>query len=839
MNRVEPCSLFKTDLPKIQKPSRYLGGESGSTVKETADVRIALCFPDLYEIGMANNAMRILYAGLNGLDGVACERVFSVGLDYESLLRKNGTPLYGLETGTPVSGFDMLAFTVGYELAATNILTVLDLSGIPLRSSERGPGDPIIIAGGPAITNPAPYSRILDAVWIGEAEDAFYDTVAGLRDLKRAGASRDELLASLRDRPSVWIPGKKAVRHVHTGFSSAPYRYSFPSPIVKPVQDHGVVEIMRGCPNGCRFCHAGYFYRPRRLRAVDRILEEVEAQVKVAGHREISLSSLSSGDYPGIASLVSLLNSRWAHEGVSFQLPSLKVETFPLELIEDISGMRKSGLTFAIETPLEQWQLTLNKKVGIDKIRTILQEAALRGYRVAKFYFMVGLPLPVAGVKEEDAIISFIKDISSSAPGMKLNITIATFVPKPHTPFQWSAQLSPVEAASRIFAVKDAFRADQRVKVTYHSPYLSWLEGIVARGDDSVGDLIVAAFERGARFDAWDDLFRKDAWESAIGASGLNLAALTGDRDASADLPWSDVSLRVSNSYLLRELARSRDSVLTAVCEDSCLERCGACSDDVSISGDEEIRNRIDELIIEDASDPSRPINRFESKQAPAEGTRFRFLFRYSKIGRAAFLAHHEVHSMISAALDRTGISVAYSQGFNPMPRLEISEPLSLGFESMDEYGVAILTGPPAVDASAILASANASLHQEMQIHEAVILTCEDGKRFPSLSSVHWGSRFRIDLLETGFVPVRFADYLDSLLAKDDRISGAELSITDTTMDILLPFAGTRELGIPAIFEAAFGAPIRDSRVSVRRVAQYAKRADGTPTAYFTRYAEL
>jgi len=839
MNRVDPCSSFKTDLPKIQKPSRYLGGESGSTVKESADLRIALCFPDLYEIGMANNAMRILYAALNAIEGVACERVFSVGLDYEALLRKTGTPLYGLETGTPVSDFDVLASTVGYELAATNILTALDLSGVALRASERGAGAPLVIAGGPAITNPAPYAKILDAVWIGEAEDAFYEAIAALRDLKRSGAGRAELLASFRDGPSVWAPGKKAVRHVHTGFSSAPYRYSFPSPIVKPVQDHGVVEIMRGCPNGCRFCHAGYFYRPRRLRDVDRILDEVEAQIKVAGHREISLSSLSSGDYPGIASLVSLLSARWANEGVSFQLPSLKVESFPLEIIEDLSGTRKSGLTFAVETPLEQWQMTLNKKVGIDKIRTILQEAALRGYRVAKFYFMIGLPLPVADVQEEDAIISFIKDISSSAPGMKLNITIATFVPKPHTPFQWSAQLPPTEAASRIFAVKDAFRGDQRVKVTYHSPYLSWLEGIVARGDERVGDLLVSAFERGARFDAWDDLFRKDAWEAAIAASGMDIADVSGGRDVAATLPWSDVSLRVSNAYLLRELERSRESVLTAICADSCVERCGACSDAVSVNGDDAIRRRIDELAARSSADAAGAADRSEARHAPAEGTRFRLLFRYSKTGRAAFLAHHEAHAMISAALDRSGISVAYSQGFNPMPRLEISEPLSLGFESMDDYGVAIMTRQPSVGVDSILASANASLHAEMQILEAVMLTCEDGKRFPSLSSAHWGSRFSIDLLETGFEPDRFTEYFNALLAKDDRISGAELSVSGNVMEILLPFAGTRELGIPSIFDAAFGASIRDSRVAVRRLAQYAKAPDGTRTSYLRRYAEL
>jgi len=841
MNHVDPCLAFNTELPKIQKPARYLGGESGSIVKPEADVRIGLCFPDLYEIGMANNAMRILYAGLNRIEGIACERVFSVGLDYEALLRRTGTPLYGLETGTPVSSFDVLAFTVGYELAATNMLAVLDLSGIPLLAADRSEEHPVVIAGGPAITNPAPYAKILDAVWIGEAEDRFFELAERMLAAKRAGAGRADIIALLVGEPSVWVPGKKAVRNIYDDFSEAPYRYAFPAPIVKPIQDHGVVEIMRGCPNGCRFCHAGYFYRPRRLRSVDRILEDVETQIRVAGHREISLSSLSSGDYPGIASLVALLNARWAHEGISFQLPSLKVESFPIEIIEDISGTRKSGLTFAVETPLETWQLALNKKVSLDKIQAILLEAEKRGYRVAKFYFMIGLPLPAADVKEEDAIIALIRDIAAVAPGIKLNITLATFVPKPHTPFQWSAQLLPVEAASRIYTVKDAFRSNPRVKITYHAPYLSWLEGLVARGDERVGDLIIAAFRQGARFDAWDDLFRKDSWEKAIESSGLDLSVYMSEREETADLPWSSVSLRVTKKYLLRELERSRQSVLTPVCAESCEMVCGACSDTASITGDSQIEERIAALVRETARSVSggSTETRLGSRQVPAEGNRFRLLFRYRKLGRSAFFAHHEIQSMFSTALERSGLSVAYSQGFNPMPRLEISEPLSLGFESMDEYGVTILTRKPELDVATILAMANAQLHGEMQIQEASLIECVDGKRFPSLSSVHWGSRFAIDLLETDLEAAAFVRFFEQTQAVKAQIAGGSALANGTVIELLLPFAGTRELGLPALFEAAFGVSIRDSRVSVRRLSQFAKRDDGGTTSYFERYSKL
>ena len=848
MTRVDPCALFKTELPKIAKPARYLGGESGSVAKPGAPFRMALCFPDLYEIGMANNAMRILYAGLNALEGVACERVFAVAADYERLLRDSGTPLYGLETGAPVSSFDVLGFTVGYELAATNVLSVLDLSGVPLRSADRGDDHPIVIAGGPAITNPTPYSAILDAVWIGEAEGAFFGLVAELAELKRRGASRGELLARLREESAFWMPAasgrpaKKAVRAVYDGFAEAPYRYSFPVPVVKPVQDHGVVEIMRGCPNGCRFCHAGYFYRPRRLRAPERVLEEVEAQVLQAGHREISLSSLSSGDYPGIVPLVALLNERWSGYGVSFQLPSLKVESFPLELIEDLSGTRKSGLTFAVETPLEQWQMTLNKRAGLEKIGRILAEAERRGYRVAKFYFMIGLPLPDAGVSEEAAIVSFIGELLAVAPSIKLNLTVATFVPKPHTPFQWSPQLGYEEAASRIYAVKDAFKGNPRVKVTYHTPFLSWLEGVVSRGDESTGELIIDAYSRGARFDAWDDLCDKGAWKAALEAAGDSATAHLAGLDEGAELPWSGVSLRVSRRFLLQELERSRNSALTAACADGCSDRCGSCDSSHCVEGDDDILERIAALSkaarLDAPDSPGSSGRPLASRHAPAQGDRHRLLFRYAKEGRAAFFAHHELQAMLSSAIDRAGAPIAYSEGFNPMPRLEISEPMSLGFESADEYGSVILTGPLPADPVEIASAANRLLHGDLRILEARSLLCPDGRKFPSLSSVHWGSRYRVDLLETGLDPRLLVATVLKFIQSEPLLAEASVEADGTVVTLLLPFAGKRELGLPAIFEGAYGFSIREARISVRRVAQYAKATDGSVVPYGERYAE-
>ncbi|MFH2115509.1 MAG: radical SAM protein, partial [Spirochaetota bacterium] len=583
MRSFDPVISFGPLLSGIDKPARYLGGESGSIRKPEAAYRLMLCFPDMYEIGMSNNAMRLLYAAINDLEGIACERVFTPAPDFEALLRSTGTPLYGLESGTPVAKSDIVGFTVGYELAATNILSVLDLANIPLHSADRLPSHPIVIAGGPAMTNPVPYSAIFDAVWIGEAEDAFFALLKELAEMKVKGADRRICLKRIAEEPAFWMPGKKTFRHVFSEFSTKEYGYRFPMPVVKPVQDHGVVEIMRGCPNGCRFCHAGYFYRPQRFRRPDLIHAEVETQVRIAGHRAITLSSLSSGDYPGIFSLLEQLNERWGPEGVSFQLPSLKIESFPLGLLELLSGTRKGGLTFAIETPLDQWQIVLNKKVSMEKIHAIFKEAAKSGYRLAKFYFMIGLPLSVEDITEEKAIIEFLQEMSSLT-SMKLNVTLASFVPKPHTPFQWCAQIEPDSAIQKIYAIKDAFRNDPKVKITYHAPFLSWLEGMIARGDERVGDILIDAFKQGARFVAWDDKFRKDIWKNLAEKNESIIKSLLGPRKVPDVLPWDGISIGVSRKYFEKEYDRSQKPILTSACIENCTAPCGACTDSVRIT---------------------------------------------------------------------------------------------------------------------------------------------------------------------------------------------------------------------------------------------------------------
>lgn len=838
-------SALGPGLFSVDKPARYLGGESGATHKADASLRMALCFPDLYEIGMSNNAMRILYAGLNRIDGLACERVFAPADDFAALLKERGLGLYGLESLKPIREADLLGFTIGYELAATNVLGVLRAAGLASKAAERGEDDPIVIAGGPAITNPAPYAAILDGVWIGEAEGEFFSLAEELVAAKRAGGGKRELLAELDGHPAFWRPGKRATRAVYEGFSGAVYGHDYPIPVLKPVQDHGVVEVMRGCPNACRFCHAGYFYRPQRLRDPEAILKDVESQVRDAGQRQITLSSLSSGDYPGIFELLRLLNDRWSSQGVSFQLPSLKVESFPLELVEEVSGTRKSGLTFAVETPLEQWQLTVNKTVRMDTIRRIAAEAERRGYRVAKFYFMIGLPLPEAELSEEDAIIAFIRELSASTR-LAINLTISTFVPKPHTPFQWAKQITPEEAARRIYAIKDALRPVKGIKISYHGPFQSWIEGAISRGGERVGELIIRAFELGASFDAWDDRFKKDAWVRALEELAFTEDEISGERPIDTPLAWDSVSIRVSKRYLAKEYQRSMQAIATSACIDSCTVRCGACSDGLDIAevrAREQLIRKIEELRrqgpIREAPSPAARRPDESPDQALILAERSRHLFEYRKEGVAAFYPHHTVWSIVASAFERAGIALEYSHGFNPSPRLELSEPLSLGIESKSEFGMALMKLGSVRELGADeLARVARFLPSGIRIERCRLVRGYEGRKVPSLSAAYWGALYSLSLrpdakasLETQLsaLSARFseAEALSGSEASEDPLSGALL--------LKLRVGGSRELGLHAVILKALGLDLREGQVKIVRLAQYAKGLDG-PTDYWSYY---
>jgi radical SAM family uncharacterized protein len=747
MNHGAPPSDLDRILLSVEKPGRYVGGEFGMVRKDPAGLlRVVISYPDLYEIGMSNLAVRLIYQQLNALADVYCERVFAPAQDLEAELRNHRISLCSLETGTPLREFDIIGFSVGYELTLTNLLNILELGGIHPLARERSDAEPIVLAGGPAVTNPLPFGSFVDAVFIGEFESIGDGLMPRLAEIKAKGAPRTEMMAYLADLPYVWTAGRQSqVRRVHwKGFGtsenagstfprgSSSFRgSSFPVPNIKTVQDHGVVEIMRGCPNGCRFCHAGIFYRPYRQKDPKLIAAESEEQVFRYGYREITLSSLSSGDYPGLPGMVRGLTRLFHPYKVSFSMPSLRVNSLTLDLLSELSAVRKSGLTFAVETPLEQWQRGLNKLATLERTLDLIGEAKKRGWRVAKFYFMVGLPVS-QGANETQPIIDFLSEIRGRAR-MNLNVNVSCFIPKPHTPFQWAAQLTEHQALDRIMAVKRAF-SGKGITVRYHSPFLSLLEGVVSRGGERVGDLFYRAFRAGARFDSWEELVQRDLWRTVLAEADWDVEAETcRPRDPDAPLPWSAIQLGVSTSFLRREYKKALAGELTAPCCPDCRDLCGVCGKNASVR----------ELAAGESSRWQDLASLHPDR--PRQGRAGRILFSFSKQGKAVYLSHLNVMQIFERALLRAGYLSEFTQGYNPKPRIEFAQPLSLGIASEGEIALAELQNFD--DAQAFIPALNPVLPEGIEvIHTRYLPPYRTGQKKHSLMSLYRGSEYRIEL---------------------------------------------------------------------------------------------
>lgn len=652
----------------IENPARYLGSEFIHNRKHyrEGDVKCAMCFPDLYEIGMANNAVPILYDIINRTEGAFCDRVFAVAPDFEAMLREKDVPLFTLQEHFPLNRMDYIGVSIGYELCATNILQVLDLGHVPIEANDRKEGDPIVFAGGPASTNPLPFARFFDFIHIGEAEPDLPDIIRTIGKYK----TRAERIEALKQIPCLWYPGKKlASRAVDTTFGTPlehPRFEHFAIASFETAQDHGVVEIMRGCPNGCRFCHAGQYYKPFRQRNLDTVFDLVDQKVEQAGYREVTLSSLSSGDYPGLDKLIKALNDTYKARNISFSLPSLRVNTFGLNILEQLSEVRKSGLTFAIETPLLENQRSNNKEVPLESIIPIIQEAKSRGWKLAKFYFMVGLPF-VDVETEENSIVDFLVAIRNASK-INMNINIGTFIPKVHTPYQWVRQMSMEQSAEHLRSIKRALQAAiPGIKVSYHEPSISFLEGIVSRGGYECADLIRKAYDLGCRMDAWDEYIKWDKWQQAI--DELNYDTEPKEWNVDEQLPWDSVTMNVSKAYLKREYQKAATHELTSNCCPECDHRCGVCNKNAGIvrteNKDFEIRKK------------PRPI--------PQISEYVQTVFTYEKSGRAIYNSHIAVMRQFEMAFQRSGLDVLFTQGFNPKPKLEFLNPITMGVHGENE----------------------------------------------------------------------------------------------------------------------------------------------------------
>jgi radical SAM-linked protein len=705
-------------------------------------------FPDLYEIGMSNQAMKILYNRLNRLEGVSCDRAFAPAPDFEALLRKKGLPLYGLDTGIVLKDLDMLCFTLGYELGITGILTILDMARIPLRATERGEEDPIIVMGGPCVSNPRPYEGFIDAFWIGEAEAGFFELIQTMANKKKAGEGRGGLLSFLVSHPHVWTRGKAgASRAVDSAFAQRPPEAAvFPVPSMKIIQHHGAVELMRGCPNGCRFCHAGYWYRPMRQKPADTIRKEIAALIDQGGFREISLSSLSTGDYRHIDDLVTTLNAAYASRYISFQLPSLRVSTFSLPLLEKVSEVRKSGLTFAVETPADAWQLSINKEVSRGQVVSILREAKKQGWRGAKFYFMVGLPLGeeegYAGGSEEGEIVDFILDVAAQT-GMHFHINAGAFIPKPHTPYQRAPQISEAAAREKLDFIRSRLRPRGH-KVGVQDPFVSTLEGIISRGDERVGDLIEDAYRNGCRLDAWAEYFKGDLWASLLEKYHPLGEEILGAREPGTALPWGCIDSGTAGDFLIGELEKSQRGEITLPCINNCTHPCGNCRGNNTI-----IENNIQQKII--STDSLGEVGLPQVKKTTPDT--YRILFSFSKTGKAVFLSHLGVIEIFSMAFIRSGIPVLFTGGFNPLPKLDFASPLAMGVAGEKE--IASLDTTVLFDVELFKAALNRALPQGFFITEAKNLLIPGGVKKHSLASLLWGYEYEApdsppDLVKAG-----------------------------------------------------------------------------------------
>lgn len=576
-------ALFNQILSRVEKPARYIGGEWNSIVKQQADLRFGLLFPDVYEIGMSHLGSRILYHVLNSEEGVACERAFAPWPDLEKVLREEKLPLFSLETKRPLGEFDILGFSLLYEMCYTNILQMLDLSGIPLLAKDRTEDDPLIICGGPCVCNPAPIAPFMDAVLIGDGEEMTLELIRAVRRAKAEGRSKEELFNEISQIRGVYVPSRKGkdtkvVRRIVRDLDKTPFTGKPIVPYLGIVHDRVALEVMRGCTRGCRFCQAGYIYRPVRERKSETVMQLAREQVGCTGYDEVSLLSLSTGDYSEVHRLVPQIIREMEAGKVSVALPSLRVDS---ELANDLSVMqtvRKAGLTFAPEAGTQRLRDVINKNVTEEDILRATQDAFSAGWSSVKLYFMIGLPTEtdddILGIAELARKVSwqyYQLPKEKRGKGLRINVSVSTFVPKPFTAFQWCGQVAADEIRRKQELLRGAIKGVRGAELNCHYSLLSVLEAAFSRGDERLSGVLLRAYELGCRFDAWTEHFQPKAWSQAFVDCGLSEEEYA-QREYGLDepLPWDFVDMLVTKDYLKREYERAMSGQTTPDCREHC-----------------------------------------------------------------------------------------------------------------------------------------------------------------------------------------------------------------------------------------------------------------------------
>ncbi len=829
-----PLKTLTRIPPSVQKPSRYSGCEVRRSLlaPDEARTRFLLAFPDVYEIGMSHLGMLLLHDILNNRPGTLAERAFAPWADMEAELRENDAPLCSLESGTPVGNFDIVGFSLCYELTFTNVLLMLDLAGIPLRSAARGAGDPLVLGGGVCTLNPAPISPFFDALLVGDGEEAVLEIVDAYEAWKAEGSPREALLERLAAIDGVFVPGvsRRVARRILPDMANSPMVPSPILPAMRIVHDRLSIEISRGCTRGCRFCQAGYVYRPVRERDPLPLLGYLQDCARRTGYDEVGLLSLSAADYGSIDRLITEAMETLSPERVSVSLPSIRLDALQENTVQQIKKVRKTGFTLAPEAGTERLRRSINKGITDEDLLRAADTIYGNGWQTIKLYFMLGLP----GETEEDvrAIGELIKRVAAVARrhGKRNSVTasLSTFIPKPHTPFQWEAQIAPAESQARIAIVKGIVGRDRNADVKYNSPEVSELEGVFSRGDARLADAIEEAYRQGARFDAWTEMFSVQRWRDAFATCGIDhLRYLDGRDPAGEPLPWDCVDAGLGREFLLSERSKSLTGEATPDCRSGECSACGVCVGPV-----QNVTYRLppaDTAVVSGKPETSSPA---AALPPPEYRAIVRLLF--SKEGPARYLSGLELQSIWARVLRRAGMPVAYSRGFHPQPRLSFSPALPVGTESDAEFVEAefslpvplenvLKTVPPHLPAGIRLLDAQrvpplGPFISDFDLICEYRVSPDPGTAFPPEVNPESVSAARTLFLAAETVPLvsekdgKRSEIDLRKLVSDFRMNGDELSITI----VHGTGKGVRPLDAAS---ALFGVQFPSSRYSIRKVS--------------------
>jgi len=677
----------------VQRPSRYLGREINAVVKDPRAValRVALLFPDLYEVGMSHLGLGLLYGILNREPQIWAERAYAPAPDLEAELRARRQPLASLESGTPLGDFDLLGVSLQYELGYTNLLNMLDLSGVPLLAADRDASHPAVIGGGPACFNPEPVAPFFDAFVLGDGEEVILEVAAVVAAWKARQGSRPELWQALEELEGVYVPalfqmefdaggvlqainprGRRSLvkKRFLDDLNRIPVSAWPLVPSCQIIHDRLNVEISRGCTHGCRYCQAGMIYRPVRERDPAAALAWVEEALAATGFEEVSLLTLSVGDYRPLAGLLKGLMDRLSPARVAISLPSLRADTLSPEMMEQIQRVRRTGLTLAPEAGSASLRRVINKNLTEDAIMTSAQRAFAAGWQLLKLYFMIGLPWETP--EDREAIPALARQILSAAPRgsrPRLNVSLSSFIPKPHTPFQWERQEDLEECRRRLHGVKDRLR-QKNMQSKWNAAAQTWLEGVFSRGDRRLAPVLMEAHRKGCRLDAWSEHMRVEPWREAFKNVGVDPDFYLRERRVDEVLPWGHIDCGVSREFLLEERSRAAECLETPDCRQAGCQDCGVCD-----------HERLD-LRLEEARDlpaaPPRP-----PQPAGLEPQRYRLT--YAKLDEARWLGHLELVGSLYRSLRRSGLPLSFSAGFHPLPRVSFHGALAVGVESLAE----------------------------------------------------------------------------------------------------------------------------------------------------------